>query len=513
MDGSIFEALVARRARADPWLTFHDSKVPTQLSWAEAHTLVLRWAQALWAQGVRPGERVLLLAPNGPTFVGAFLAAQALGASAVPVAWPFFPEPVEKRQRRLAAIIEVCAPAAAVTVPGQEQGWPCPVVTAPAATPLLSSNLGAPGAPAFIQFTSGTTGRPKGATISPGAALHNAWGIGEALGLDETEVGVSWLPLFHDMGLVGALLTSLVRGFQLHILRPGDFLLRPSRWIKLMSEVSATLTVAPNFAYDLAVKKCPEVAGLDLSALKYALNGSEPVHRATLDRFSAHFAQCGLRQGALRPVYGLAENTLAVAFSGAGEPDLRFEGRDVPSVGRPLANTSVRIRGEAGGWARPGQQGEIWVMSPSLMSGYWRQDDLTAQTIEDGWLRTGDLGVMRDGLVYVTGRSKDLVIKGGTKFHPYEIERIVSATLDTPPGGVAAFSMRQAGHEAELLVVALELRSQLCEGAERQLRGALVDELGLRPDKICIVRPGALPRTTSGKVRRSACAAALAGAL
>lgn len=452
---------------------------------------------------------MLILAPNGLTFIGAFLGAQLLGATAVPLAWPFFPEPTARRQQRLSSILRVTRPRCVVTVDGQAEGWPCPVVTAPSDTPYSADAPGAAAGPAFLQFTSGTTGDPKGAAISARAAVYNAWAIGRRLELGPSDVGVSWLPLFHDMGLVGALLTSLVRGFPLHVLRPGDFLLRPRSWVSLLSDVGATLTVAPDFAYDLAVKKTRDPEALNLTSLRLALNGSEPVHRATLDRFVTHFAAAGLRQDVLRPVYGLAENTLAVAFGGPEEPDLEFEGRRVPSVGRSLEGMAVRIVAPSDAVLADGEQGEICVRGPSLMDGYFERPDLTAETIRDGWLHTGDLGVMQDGLLYVTGRIKDLVIKGGTKFHPYEIERVVSASLDTPPGGVAAFSMLEARTDAEILVVALELRSALREGAERKVRGRLAEELGLRADRVCIVRPGALPRTTSGKVRRAACAAAL----
>ena len=321
-----------------------------------------------------------------------------------------------------------------------------------------------------------------------------------ALGLDESDVGVSWLPLFHDMGLVGVLLCSLLRRFPIHLLSPAEFLLRPARWLELLASAGATLTVAPNFGYELAVRR---VRGdFDLSRLRRALNGSEPVHRPTLDGFERRF---GARPGTVLPVYGLAENTLGVSFSDDPAPatDLAWLGRAVPSVGRPLPGMEVSVRGP---------EGEIAVRGPALMDGYFRDPAATAAVLRDGWLFTGDLGVIRAGRLYVTGREKDLVIKNGRKFHPYDIERVAAAAVDAPPGGVVAFSVPNAATGTEDLVVVAELRRRTGdEQAARTIRGLLLEELGVRPERIRLVGPGAVPRTSSGKVRRRACAELFGG--
>ena len=505
---SLPDALAAVATSSRPWLTFHVGGEQNHLTGRDAHALAQGWAGALRGAGVEAGARVLILLPNGPDFVGGFFGAHLAGAVPVPLAWPFFPEPAAKRVAHLAPVLAAARPQAVITtVDYAGGGWPCPALTAPAAP---AGELRASAThPAFIQFTSGTTGPGKGAVISQAAAVYNAWAIGAALGVGPTDVGLSWLPLFHDMGLVGALLTSLLYGYRLHLMRPGDFLLRPERWARLLAETEATLAVGPNFAYDLAAKKTRQPERLALGRLRHALNGSEPVHRSTLDRFYRHFAPAGLVPRVGRPVYGLAENTLGVAFGFDEAPDLEWQGRPVPSVGRPLPGMTVEVRDEAGQAGAQGVEGEIVVRGPSLMDGYFEDPIGTAEALRAGWLHTGDLGVVHRDQLYVTGRRKDLIIKGGVKLHPYEIERVVAAAEDVPPGGVAAFSMPDADDGSELLVVALELKTRAREGAEVRVRGRLVEALGLRPDRVAVLAPGALPRTTSGKVRRGACRALL----
>jgi acyl-CoA synthetase (AMP-forming)/AMP-acid ligase II len=229
------------------------------------------------------------------------------------------------------------------------------------------------------------------------------------------------------------------------------------------------------------------------------------VHRATLTRFSERFFDHGLRSDAMLPVYGLAEATLGVAFEEHGRraPDLAFRGRAVPSVGRPLAGMEIEIRGPRGELLPAGAEGEIAVRGPSLMDGYFGASE--SSPIEQGWLKTGDLGVIQGGALYVTGREKDLVIKAGQKFHPYEIERVAEGAVAGAPNCAAAFARRNDETGTEDLVVMVELCAADAAGAERTIRGALLDALDVRADRILIVRPGELPRTTSGKIRRGAC--------
>lgn len=513
-------ALAAASAGGGAWLTFHRGRTARALGFSEAWDLALRWAGSLRAAGVRRGDRVAVVQPNEADFVGAFFGAQALGATPVPLAFPASLSASARTLATLEALVRaarVCAIAAPPELEGVQR-LGLPVVTGPGEDRAGPEPL-EPEAPAFLQFTSGSTGHPRGAVISHRAAVASARTMGAALGFSERDIGVSWLPLFHDMGLVGVLLSSLLFRFPVHVLSPGEFLLHPSRWLELLSETRATVTVAPNFGYELAARRVrPSVGtgGMDLSALRLALDGAEPVHRATLDAFEARFAPAGLRPGTVLPVYGLAENTLGVAFSLPGEraplvaaeraPDLAWEGRRVPTVGQPLEGMEVEIRLANGARAPDGAVGEIAVRGPSLMSGYFEEPEATAAALRDGWLHTGDLGVLRGGLLYVTGREKDLVIKNGQKFHPYDIERVAAAAVDAPPGGAAAFSEPNEQTGTEDLVVVVELRrASQREDAQRLVRALLVEELGVRPDRVELVGPGALPRTSSGKLRRGAC--------
>ena len=504
LPATLWDALEAGDLDA-PWLIFHAGTRST-LSRREVAVRALGWAAALTeARRLEPGSRVGLLLPNGPEFVCAFFAAQALGAVAVPLPWPALEGEPEALLESTRPLLRRARLDALVTTPKcATVEWGVPIVTGPAARSRSPApNEGA----AFLQFTSGSTADPRGAIISQRAAVASAAAMVSALGLGPSDVGVSWLPFFHDMGLVGVLLTSLLGQFPVHVLRPGDFLLRPRRWLDLVSSERATLTVGPNFAWELLTRRVA-AEGLDLSSLRCALNGSEPVHRTTLDHFSAKFAPAGFRANALLCVYGLAEATLGVAFSQphASPPDLELDGRKVPSVGFVLPGLELAVI-DADGQVKPtGEEGELCVRGVTLMDGYFEHPEATASALRGGWLRTGDLGVVRGGAVYVTGREKELVIQAGRKFHPYDIERVVGAMVDATPNGVAAVSRPDPMLGSEALVVIIELRRQSGAIDPLRIKGELLRVLGVRADSIVFVPAGALPRTTSGKVKRQALA-------
>ncbi len=503
---TLIDALERRAAQGSAWLHFHKGNEPrVSLDGAAALSLAARWAVALAAVGVKAGDRVAVLQPNGPDFVGAFFGATWLGACAVPLPWPVMEGAPERTREDVRHVLERARPTAlATTAAMATAAWGLPVVVAPS-DGVVPAVVSAPDATAFIQFTSGSTGRPRGAMLSHRAALTSATAMAIELGVGAQDVGVSWIPFFHDMGLVGVLLCSLVGDFQVHVLRPAEFLMRPSRWLSLVSKERATITVGPNFGFDLALKRGGKVEGLDLSSLRLALNGSEPIHRATLDGLAQQLAPVGYRPEVMAPVYGLAEATLGVCFAvGArGGADLKFQGRDVVCVGQPLAGMELCLRRD-GQVVEEGEEGEICVRGPTLMSGYFEDPEATAAAFEGEWLRTGDLGVMRDGRLHVTGREKELIIKSGQKFHPYDIERVVTEAFDTTPNGVAAFSRPHAASGSEELVVVVELRRVPPEGLAQEIRAKVMERLGVRADVVELVMAGTLPRTTSGKVKRRA---------
>ncbi len=408
-----------------------------------------------------------------------------------------------------------------------------------------------PSTPAFLQYTSGSTALPKGVIVTHGNILHNEAMIRAAFGQSEESVIVGWLPLYHDMGLIGNVLQPLAAGATCVLMPPLAFLQRPVRWLQAIHRYRATTSGGPDFAYDLCVRKVgPEQrAGLDLSSWKVAFNGAEPVRAETLDRFAEAFAPCGFRREAFYPCYGLAEATLFVAGGRLGEPPVvgRFA---AAGLERGEAIPSPASRAKAGCWSAaarpgagsgslvadpgtgeplaPGQVGEIWVAGPSVAAGYWSRPEETARTFRarlagdsgqgDGpFLRTGDLGFVRGGELFVTGRLKDLIILRGRNHYPQDIERTAEqAHPELEPGGAAAFSVDVAGEER--LVIAHEVGRRFARSGvpvaqvAAALRLAVAEEHEVQVHEVVLLRTGTLPRTSSGKVQRHACRAAwLAG--
>jgi acyl-CoA synthetase (AMP-forming)/AMP-acid ligase II len=471
--------VLALADRRGPWLHVHRADTVRAWDGPAILALSLRWSRALRQAGVCPGDRVLILLPNDERFVAAFFGAVLTGATPVPLPWPT--GEVDPALRALAPRLAHAAARAVVTVPElvDRTPWGVPVVCAPADDPASPQATGDPTDPAFLQYTSGSLGHPRGAIISHRAAVASAWSMGRALSLGPDDCALSWLPLFHDMGLVGTLLCPLITGFPLHLMRPGEFLLHPGRWLRLAADCRATVLAAPDFAWRLVLRRVSTPIALPF--LRHALDGAEPVHRSTMEGLRR---QLGID---VKPVYGLAENTLGVSFSTGDDADIAVDGRAVVSVGRPIPGMTVRV-----------VDGEIRVRGPSLMSGYFRDEASTDAALGDGWLHTGDLGAIADGRLYVTGREKDLVIQNGSKFHPYDIERVAGEVAQAPPNGAAAF----AHPRTESLIVVVESR---LDDVDRRVRAELSGQLGVRADRVITVRPGQIPRTSSGKVQRRLC--------
>ena len=387
-------------------------------------------------------------------------------------------------------------------------------------------------APALIQLTSGSTGHPRGVVLSHRAVLANLTAISFALPAGDDAREVTWLPLHHDMGLVGGLLYPLFNGFPVNVLSPLAFRTDPFLWLQTMSDVKATCTPAPPSAYAIATRMArkAEAHDLDLSALRCAMVGAEPIAPHVLRDFSGAFAPCGFRPQAFFPVYGLAEATVAVTFphvlaethvDRVDRTALEREGRAPPAgdgldaielvgVGRPLPGTELRIVRD-GAAVGDRVEGELHVRSPSLMDGYYGEPDATAEAIPDGWLATGDLGYIAGGSLFVTGRLKDLIIKGGHNLMPAPIEEIAGAVDGVRAGCVAAVGVASASRGTERVVVVAETKVAADEHPQlaRRVREALRLR-GIAVDEVVLVEPGAIPRTTSGKVRRREVARTLA---
>jgi acyl-CoA synthetase (AMP-forming)/AMP-acid ligase II len=364
---------------------------------------------------------------------------------------------------------------------------------------------------AVIQYTSGTTGTPKGVVLSHRALLSNAHMIGARAQMTSNDVGVTWLPLFHDMGLVGALLTALYWRYPLLLMPVESFLLQPRRWLQWLSRKHATLSVAPNFAYQFVLDRVAQrhVTELDLSSWRCAFNGAEAVRPQTLNGFTGRFAPHGFSSTAFQPVYGMAENSLAATFPVQGQHwhSVSNEGREYVSVGTPLLGVGIAIVDDTGRPVPSSVTGAIRLSSPSLMDGYFHNEAATAEVMNNGWLQTGDIGFIREGELFVTGRSKELIIKRGRNYSPDDLESVV---IEACPGRIlraAAFGAPDDRDGTERLVLVLETHPVSQHEKEllaREISGALVAAIGISQDEMVIVPPKTIERTTSGKLRRVA---------
>ena len=532
------------------------------LTFGELYSAGQRCAAELARRGVPAGGRVALMLPTSRAFFVSYTGILLAGAIPVPIYPPFRADRIEEYAARQSAILnnaEVCllltfrqAEAVARLLKPRVRSLagvadaeklidtadkaPPP---APGALPLHLSGSRARKASdiALLQYTSGSTGDPKGVVLTHANLLANMWAIGEVLDLGPGDVGVSWLPLYHDMGLIGAWLTLLLFGVPLAVMSPLAFLTRPERWLKAFQKHGGTVTAAPNFAYELCVRKIADkdIEGLDLSAWRAALNGAEPVNPETLERFAGRFARYGFRRQAQLPVYGLAEASLAVTVPPLNRGPLvdRIErevftsqGRAVParaddstaiafvSSGKPLPRHEVRSVDASGEELPDRREGFLWFRGPSATSGYYRNAAATeklyplglpANDGEYGWVNSGDRAYRADGEIYVTGRVKDIIIKGGRNLYPHEVEELAARADGIRKGCIVAFGLKDEVAGTEKLVVVAETRER--DAARRASITAAVTEqvsqgLGLPPDRVELIPSGCIPKTSSGKLRR-----------
>ena len=532
------------------------------LTFGELHSAAQKCAEELARRGVPAGRRVSLMLPTSRQFFICYAGILLAGAVPVPIYPPFRADRIEEYAERQSAILNNAGVCMLLTFRRAE-------AVAKLLKPRVKSLLSvvdagklldaaekepppAPGAlPAFIsgsrlrkgsdiallQYTSGSTGDPKGVVLTHANLLANTRAVAEAVRLGPADVGITWLPLYHDMVLIGAWLMLLLHGVPLVVLSPLAFLTRPERWLQAFSKHKGTITAAPNFAYELCVRKISDQAmeGIDLSSWRAALNGAEPVNPETLERFNTRFSKYGFKSEAMLPVYGLAEASLGVTVPPLSRAPLvdRVErdaftkrGLAIPakpdddtaiafvSSGKPVPRHEVTIVDEQGQEVADRTEGFLWFRGASATTGYYQNAPETEKLFARGpaknngefaWVNSGDRAYRADGEFYVTGRVKDIIIKGGRNLYPHEVEELAGHAEGIRKGCIVAFGLKDEVSGTEKLVVVAESREE-SKAKRAAIAGAITEEvsrgLGLPPDRAELIPPGSIPKTSSGKLRR-----------
>jgi 1-acyl-sn-glycerol-3-phosphate acyltransferase len=506
--------------------------------WHEASEV----AGGLRQRRVPAGASVAIMLPTGRDYFLAFFGVLLAGCVPVPIYPPGRPSGLEDHLRRQVGVLLDARATTLITVP---EARPLARLVAPQVASLqhvvtvaeLRSGAGSVRHPgltgsttALLQYTSGSTGDPKGVVLSHANLLANIRATRQAGQLEDSDVFVSWLPLYHDMGLIGSWLLSLYAGIPFVVTSPMSFLAHPAHWLRAISDHGGTVSGGPNFAYELCVRRVEDrdLAGVDLSSWRIAFNGAEPVSPHTITRFIDRFAPYGFDPGAVTPVYGLAECSVALTVPPLGrgpridtvsrEPLARSR-RAIPAApggpstvrfvacGQPLPGHDLRIVDEAGIPVGERREGRVEFRGPSATSGYFRNPAATRRLFRDGWLDTGDLGYLADGELYPTGRVKDLIIRAGRNLHPSDLEEVVGSVPAVRTGCVAAFASADPTTGTERLIVLAETRlasTPELDGLRRAVLAAATELVGVPPDEVVLVPPGTVPKTSSGKIRRTA---------
>jgi acyl-CoA synthetase (AMP-forming)/AMP-acid ligase II len=546
---TLVEMLHLRARKEEHFLLFMDMQNnPHPIGVADTVTRCRQVARQLMARGLTKDDKVVLMLPTGPEFVYLFFGTLMAGGVPVPVSQPAHASHLDKYLEGLTHILRDCEarffiahdkladlglrwdgldhlrdglifPQELLAAgPADEDGSPLPELHAEDA--------------ALIQYTSGTTGLPKGVVLSHANILHNLHAIGLASAITPDDVGLSWLPLYHDMGLIGGLLTAIYWQSRMIFMRPEAFIFNPHWYLRNIGRFGVTVGVSPNFGYHYCVTRIGDetLETIDLSTWRVALNGAEPIDHLTLKKFCDKFRRCGLRDNIFLTVYGMAENSLAATFPALDSPTVvrSFDRRSIEerhlavdaasedpkevinlvSVGYPVPGQQVRIADKNGVTLMERQVGQILIHSPSLTGGYYKNPEATQATMPEGWLRTGDLGFILDGQLFISGRSKEIIIKRGKNIYPYDVERVAATIPGVRLGGCAAFAVPNAKSGTEDLVLVCEAASKnpgLLDQLPQAIANATLSQLGLAPDQVRIVAKGKVPKTTSGKLQRLLC--------
>ncbi len=528
---TLTEALAAA-ARTDLSLHFVDAdETDREVPKADVRERGLAIAAELMNRGVRKGDRVALVLPTCPEFVECFFGVMYAGAIPVPLYPPVRLGKLDEYHRRTAAMLKAVD---AVLVVTNERIRRFLGVAVQSAAPRLgcvtASDLDgtdaaqrtlAPDDIALIQFSSGTTHDPKPVALTHRNLLSNLATISSRLAEENPvrEVGVSWLPLYHDMGLIGNLLASFYIDVPLVLLPPELFVARPAAWLRAISRYHGTYSAGPNFAFNLCVNRIrdEELDGVDLSSWSVCFNGAEAVGADVQRRFSERFERWGFDQFAFTPCYGMAEASLAIAFkpprtmfktlavdvdtlasAGTVTPGLK----ELVSVGRPLAGVDIEIRDELSQPVGEDRAGTIFVRGPSVMAGYFGRPDLTDQALHDGWLDTGDLGFVHDRELFICGRNKDAIIIRGANHAPQDFEAALDGLVGVRTGCAVAVGFVPDGEDEEALALLVETTPEASDRLISDITKRVWEHTGILAAHVELLAPGTLPRTSSGKLRR-----------
>jgi acyl-CoA synthetase (AMP-forming)/AMP-acid ligase II len=533
--------LAASADSQKPWLILPSDPRRNEdcrtISYADLSRAALGVARGLLAAGARRGDRIAVIADNHPETCMFLLGALLSGIVIVPIAPTGFGV---VRERWLQSVIRICRHCEPILLAGRTTKLPPSSALDPvrmlsidqlgSSAPFGLTEPSQPSAKdiAILQYTSGTTSSPRGVELSHDNVFCNLSGIGQILDISSDDVGVTWLPLFHDMGLIGSLLFGTYFNMSIVFMSPADFAMTPERWLWAISRFKVTCCAAPNAAYAICATRVPDrkLEGLDLSAWRVALSGSELVHAETMEAFSKRLGKYGFRSAAMCPAYGLAESSVAATLSVPGRGPrvdcvnrarLERDGvalaseetapgtRRVVCVGRPLPGHEARIvHPETKAPVPLRHVGTIELRGPSIMQGYYRAPELTAEAIsQSGWLLTGDRGYLSDDGLHILGRDKDIFKRAGRSHDSADVQSAVEALADVH-GRVAVFGVPSPERGTEDLVVLVETRTQGSEeraALESAISRTIAENISLRPDRIAFVAPGTIPRTTSGKVQ------------
>jgi acyl carrier protein len=543
---SLTEALEYHVERQPDRLTvfMYEEQKEFPLSYRALWDGAMGYAAALTQAGLRHGQMVAIMLPTCKEYLYSFYGVLLAGGVPVPLYPPARLTTIEDHMKRHVGILKSAGAAMMITVPEAKplayllraQVESLNRILIPdelnaAAGKNFKPVHGNPGDTGFLQYTSGSTGNPKGVVLSHANLMANVRAMGAAVNANAEDVFVSWLPLYHDLGLIGANFASLVLGFPTVLMSPLAFLSRPASWMRAIHRHRGTMSGGPNFAFELCLRRIAEedMAGIDLSSWRFAFNAAEPVSPDTIVEFEKRFGKYGLRKNCLSPSYGLAESSVGVAitvpgtpwradrlererFTRTGEAIEAKPGDASPLVvigcGTPIPGHEIRVVDAAGLELPDRQEGLLQFRGPSSTSGYYRNPEASKTLFGSGdWLNTGDRAYLSDGTLYLTGREKDIIIRGGRNISPYELEQAVGDLAGVRRGCVAVFGSRDAATGTERVVVLAEMRDKDAsrhDDLRRMINDLAVGLIGAPADDIVLAPPGTVPKTSSGKIRRVA---------